>query len=266
MLAVTHLQAVTGPKVTPGRQGNATWILRESPSFNGKWWWPAVKDHFQWWGDLPLKWKGQQEQCEDMGEWKSACHSGGYTWLSKSQCVLCRIKADCVRPVHLWGTNRYWPKVPGNANQLLDSTTSCWETWLTLSARWGDAALASRCPHVSQRALAKQMDWPRWTKWPGVLQVAPEITGPDRLWLFSWGYVKDRVYVPPLPATVDELQERVTAAVNSVTPDMLQRVWSELDYRIDVCQVTRGGHIECVWYHMKLWVYATVATNFIRII
>jgi len=63
---------------------------------------------------------------------------------------------------------------------------------------------------------------------------------------FLWGYVKDRVYVPPLPATVDELQERIPAAVNSVTPDMLQRVWSELDYRIDVCLVTRGGHIECV--------------------
>ena len=40
---------------------------------------------------------------------------------------------------------------------------------------------------------------------------------------------------------VDELQERITAAVKSVTPDMLQRVWSELDYRIDVCRVTRGG-------------------------
>ena len=45
---------------------------------------------------------------------------------------------------------------------------------------------------------------------------------------------------------VDELQERITAAVKSVTPDMLQRVWSELDYRIDVCRVTRGEHIECV--------------------
>ena len=46
---------------------------------------------------------------------------------------------------------------------------------------------------------------------------------------------------------VDELQERITAAVKSVTPDMLQRVWSGQDYRIDVCRVTRGGHIElCV--------------------
>ena len=58
---------------------------------------------------------------------------------------------------------------------------------------------------------------------------------------FLWGYVKNRVYVPPLPATM------------SVTPDMLQRVWSKLDYHIDVCRVTRGGHIECVWYHMKLY-------------
>jgi len=45
---------------------------------------------------------------------------------------------------------------------------------------------------------------------------------------------------------VDELQERITAAVKSVKPDMLQRVWSELDYPIDVCRVTRGGHTECV--------------------
>jgi hypothetical protein len=30
-------------------------------------------------------------------------------------------------------------------------------------------------------------------------------------------------------------------------------VQSELDYRIDVCRVTRGGHIECVRYHMKLY-------------
>jgi len=72
---------------------------------------------------------------------------------------------------------------------------------------------------------------------------SPDLTVCD---FFLWGYVKDRVYVPPLPATVDELQERITAAVNSVTQDMQQRVWSELDYRIDICQVTRWGNIECV--------------------
>ena len=77
-------------------------------------------------------------------------------------------------------------------------------------------------------------------KWP---PRSPDLTVCD---FFLWGYLKDRAYVPPLPATVDELQECITAAVNSVKPDILQRVWSELDYCIDVCQVTRGGHIECV--------------------
>jgi len=51
-------------------------------------------------------------------------------------------------------------------------------------------------------------------KWP---PRSPDLTVFD---FFLWGYVKDRVYVPPLPATVDELQEGITAAVNSVTPDM----------------------------------------------
>ena len=77
-------------------------------------------------------------------------------------------------------------------------------------------------------------------KWP---PRSPDLTVCD---LFLSGNVKDRVYVPLPPATVDELQERINAAVKSVTPDMLQKVWSEPDYRIDVCRVTRGGHIECV--------------------
>jgi hypothetical protein len=63
---------------------------------------------------------------------------------------------------------------------------------------------------------------------------------------FLCGYVRDGVDVPPLHATVDELQESITAAVNSVTPGMLQRVWCELDYRISICRITRARNIECV--------------------
>jgi hypothetical protein len=29
-----------------------------------------------------------------------------------------------------------------------------------------------------------------------------------------------------------------------VDRDMLTRVWNEMDYRIDVCRITKGGHIE----------------------
>jgi hypothetical protein len=38
----------------------------------------------------------------------------------------------------------------------------------------------------------------------------------------------------------------ITAAVALADHDMLTRVWDEMDYRIDVCRITKGGHIEHV--------------------
>ncbi|PSN55399.1 hypothetical protein C0J52_11064, partial [Blattella germanica] len=61
---------------------------------------------------------------------------------------------------------------------------------------------------------------------------------------FLWGFVKDRVFVPPLPLNLDNLKQRIRQAVANVDADMLQRVWDDLDYRMDVCRVTGGAHIE----------------------
>jgi hypothetical protein len=36
----------------------------------------------------------------------------------------------------------------------------------------------------------------------------------------------------------------ITTAVAVVDCDMLTRMWDETDYRIDICHITRGGHIE----------------------
>ena len=30
----------------------------------------------------------------------------------------------------------------------------------------------------------------------------------------------------------------------TITANMLQTVWNELDYRVDVCRITKGAHIE----------------------
>jgi hypothetical protein len=40
-----------------------------------------------------------------------------------------------------------------------------------------------------------------------------------------------------------DLRARITAAIAAID-HMLQRVWQELDYRLDVCRVTKGAHIE----------------------
>jgi hypothetical protein len=70
---------------------------------------------------------------------------------------------------------------------------------------------------------------------------SPDLTPCD---LFLWDYVKDHVYVPPMPQDLPQLRQRIVEAVTTVDHGMLQRVWQELDYRIDVCRVTRGGYME----------------------
>jgi len=63
----------------------------------------------------------------------------------------------------------------------------------------------------------------------------------EERWKF---YIKDRVFVPPLPLSLNELKQRITTGVASVDEDMLRSVWTELDYRTDICHVTKGSHTE----------------------
>jgi hypothetical protein len=37
----------------------------------------------------------------------------------------------------------------------------------------------------------------------------------------------------------------------NIDAPMLTRVWQELEYRIDVCRVTCGAHIENLWLSKK---------------
>lgn len=70
---------------------------------------------------------------------------------------------------------------------------------------------------------------------------SPDLTACD---FFLWGFVKDVVYVPPLPQDLNDLKRRISAAVELITEDMLARVWEEMEYRLDICRVTRGAHIQ----------------------
>jgi hypothetical protein len=62
--------------------------------------------------------------------------------------------------------------------------------------------------------------------------------------IFLGEYVKDRVFVPPLPRDLADLKAWIIAAVKNINAPMLMRVWQELEYCINVCRVTRGEHIE----------------------
>jgi hypothetical protein len=58
------------------------------------------------------------------------------------------------------------------------------------------------------------------TTWP---PRSPDATPCD---FFVWGYVKDQVYVPPLPASIPELKVRIRTAIETIIADMIEkRVW-----------------------------------------
>ena len=82
-------------------------------------------------------------------------------------------------------------------------------------------------------------------RWP---PRSPDLTPYD---FFSWGFVKDTVFVPPLPANLQDLWNRITAALALVDRDVLTRVWNEMEYRIDVLPKVDTLNI-CEIYKIKL--------------
>jgi len=88
----------------------------------------------------------------------------------------------------------------------------------------------------------------------GVLKTATLFSRRNPMWFFLWGYVKDQIYVSPLPTGIPELKVRIRTAIETITADMLQTVWKELDYHVDVC----GNHKGCTYrapvrYVTKTW-------------
>ena len=53
-----------------------------------------------------------------------------------------------------------------------------------------------------------------------------------------WGYIKDEVFVPPLPPSLEELQTWITEAVVAIDVDMIYRIPDKITYRWDICRVT----------------------------
>lgn len=57
-------------------------------------------------------------------------------------------------------------------------------------------------------------------------------------------YVKGLVYTPPLPEYLLDLKNRIVAAVETTYANMPQRVWQELEYRINIRRATKRAHME----------------------
>jgi hypothetical protein len=56
--------------------------------------------------------------------------------------------------------------------------------------------------------------------------------------------VKDEVYVPPVPITLNNLKDRIRTATAKGDVPVMQNVWHEVEYRLDVCRATYGALTE----------------------
>ena len=75
------------------------------------------------------------------------------------------------------------------------------------------------------------------TPWP---PRSPDITPLD---FFLWEYVKDKVFSTPVPG-ITHLKARIKDAFATITEDMLENTWREIDYQLDVLRATKGTHAE----------------------
>jgi hypothetical protein len=46
--------------------------------------------------------------------------------------------------------------------------------------------------------------------------------------------------------SLDELKLRIVAAIETVTPQMLEKTCREIEYRLDILRATKGAHAEVV--------------------
>ena len=67
---------------------------------------------------------------------------------------------------------------------------------------------------------------------------------PDQLFLVE--VCERNGHMPPLPKDVIKLKAIIMEAIATINNTMLERIWQELDYRLDVYHVTNRAHIEHV--------------------
>ena len=66
-------------------------------------------------------------------------------------------------------------------------------------------------------------------QYPGHLKVQISL----HLIFFLWRYIKNIVYAEEI-RNIQHLQERIISAIETVTRDMIQKTWQEIEFCLDV--------------------------------
>jgi hypothetical protein len=98
------------------------------------------------------------------------------------------------------------------------------------------------CHHVRNH-VDREMPG-RWIGRGGQIAWPPRLPDLAPLDLFLRGYVKHIVYQVKIINDLQHLKARIRDAVATVTPNMLQAMWNEAEYCLDICRATKEAHTE----------------------
>jgi hypothetical protein len=59
-----------------------------------------------------------------------------------------------------------------------------------------------------------------------------------------WRVIKGIIVYQDKINELQHLKARIRDAVATVTPNMFQATWKEVEHRLDICRATNGAHIE----------------------
>jgi hypothetical protein len=91
----------------------------------------------------------------------------------------------------------------------------------------------------------------RWIGCGGHITWPPRSLDLTPLDFTLWGFVKDIIYVPPMPNSTEELKIQISQAMLTADEKMLDKIGAELEYCWDTCCVTKTAHIDHLQTHVK---------------
>ena len=159
-----------------------------------------------------------------MGIWKPKCLCGASTWISESQCVFCNIHSKSVRSILLCWSNRYWHDMSG----YVATVDNPIPTFIYKQDRSPAHFHCEVLQYLNTVLPGRWIGRASGNEQPLLLR-PPEVPWYYALWFFLLGYVKNRVFFPPLPRDLAELKVRIIAAAKNIDVPMLTRVWQEFN-------------------------------------
>ena len=135
----------------------------------------------------------------------------------------------------LFKTYFWWYDYHHRLNSLLNSLKGFFLfllQWLFLVEKnHQNTSLGLGNPGLFKWWAARPLDWALFRQGPMPDAMTPRSKDVTPLDFFLWGSVKDSVYVLPLPQSIEELKDRISAAIETISADLLDKVHTCLSKR-----------------------------------